>query len=135
MGIDKKILFVDDEPLSVIGAIDFLQGAGYDTQYISSGKKAWEVLNKNPKAFKAIIIGYAMRGIDGGFLIDMIKKSSSLNRIPVIIESDSEDAGSYLRALESGAFDYLYKPFEKNFLLYVVDNAVNDANNIELVGY
>lgn len=128
MGIEKKILFVDDDPLSVIGAIDFLQGAGYDTQYFSCGKKAWEVLNKNPNAYKAIITGYDMRGINGGFLIDMIKNSTQLNRIPVIVGSDSEDAGSYLRALESGAFDYLYKPFEKNFLLYVVDNAVNDCH-------
>jgi CheY-like chemotaxis protein len=128
MGVEKKILFVDDDPLSVISAIDFLQGAGYDTQYFSCGKKAWEVLNKNPKAYKTIITAHGMRGIDGNFLIDMIKKSTHLNRIPVIIESDSEDAGCYLRALESGAFDYLYKPFEKNFLLYVVDNAVNDGN-------
>jgi CheY-like chemotaxis protein len=132
MGVDKKILFVDDEPLSVIGAMDFLQVAGYDTQYLSSGKKAWEVLNKNPKAFKAIVIDYSMPGINGGFLIDMIKNSPALNRIPLIVESDSEDAGSYLQALEVGAFDYLYKPLEEKFLLYVVDNAVNDVNNSEV---
>jgi CheY-like chemotaxis protein len=126
----KKILFVDDEPLSVTGAIDFLQGAGYDTQYISNGKKAWEILKQDPKAFKVIIVDYAMPGADGNSsLLDMIKKFPDLNDIPVIVESDSEDVGSYLQALEVGAFDYVYKPLEESFLLYVVDNAVNDLNS------
>jgi len=62
-------------------------------------------------------------------LLDMIKKFPDLNDIPVIVESDSEDVGSYLQALEVGAFDYVYKPLEESFLLYVVDNAVNDLNS------
>jgi len=129
----KKILFVDDEPLSVFGVMNFLHDAGYDTYHVSNGKKAWKILNKNPNAFKVIIIDHCMPAIDGVSLLDMIKKSTHLNNIPVIIESDdNEDVGGYIRALEAGAFDYLYKPVEKNFLLYVVDNAVNDANNLEM---
>lgn len=132
--INKRILIVDDDPLSVTGAIDFLQNAGYNTQYVSDGEHAWEVLNKNPNAFEAIIVDHIMPGVDGITLFDMIKKSSILNEIPIIVESDSEDAGSYLSALEAGAFDYIYKPLEKNFLLYIVDNAVNDAHSKIAVG-
>jgi two-component system, NtrC family, C4-dicarboxylate transport response regulator DctD len=132
MDINRRILFVDDEPLSVTCAMDFLQGAGYDTQCISSEKKAWEVLNKEPAAFRAVILDHNMPGIGGISLLEMIKRSPDLNQIPVIVESDSEDVGSYLTALEAGAFDYLYKPLEKNFLLYVIDNAVNDANSTKI---
>lgn len=134
MNINKRILIVDDEPLSVTSAIDFLQNAGYNTQYVSSGQQAWEVLNKNPNAFEAIIIDHVMPGVDGITLFDMIIKSSKFSEIPVIVESDSEDAEDYLSALEAGAFDYIYKPLEKNFLLYIVDNAVNDAHSKIAVG-
>lgn len=135
MNINKRILVVDDEPLSVTGVIDFLQEAGYNTQYVSNGKQAWEVLNKNPNAFDAVIVDHVMPGLGGITLLDMIKKSPHLKEIPVIIESEGkEDAGSFLSALEAGAFDYIYKPLEKNFLLYVIDNAVNDAHSKIAVG-
>jgi two-component system, cell cycle response regulator len=134
MDANKRILIVDDEPLSVTSAINFLQEAGYNTQYVSNGKQAWDVLNKDPNAFGAVIVDHIMPGVDGIALLDMIKKSPFLSEIPVIIESDSENTESFLSALEAGAFDYIYKPLEKNFLLYILDNAVNDAHSKIAVG-
>ena len=124
----KRILVVDDEPLSVTTAIDCLQDAGYNPQFVASGRQAWEILNENPDAYKAVIVDRVMPEIDGITLLAKIKESPQLHNIPVIIETANENAESYLDALEIGAYDLIYKPLEKNFLLYVVDNAVNEAN-------
>ena len=128
MEFSKRILVVDDEPLSVTTAIDCLQDAGYHTQFVGSGRQAWEVLNENPDAYKAIILDRVMPELDGITLLVKIKESPQLSNIPVIIETASENAESYLTALDAGAYDLIYKPLEKNFLLYVVDNAVNEAD-------
>lgn len=128
MEIGKRILVVDDEPLSVTSAIDCLQDAGYNPQFVASGRQAWEILNENPDAYKAVIVDRVMPEIDGITLLAKIKESPQLHNIPVIVETASENAESYLDALETGAYDLIYKPLEKNFLLYVVDNAVNEGD-------
>jgi CheY-like chemotaxis protein len=128
MEIGKRILVVDDEPLSVTTAIDCLQDAGYNPQFVASGRQAWEILNENPDAYKAVIIDRIMPELDGITLLSKIKESPQLHDIPVIIETASESTESYLAALEAGAYDLVYKPLERNFLLYVVDNALNEAD-------
>jgi len=129
MDVGKKILIVDDEPLSVTTAIDCLKDAGYSPKFVTSATQAWELLNEKPDQFDAIIIDRIMPELDGITLLTKIKESPHLNNIPVIIETAREDAESYLTALEAGAYDLVYKPLEKSFLLYVVDNAVNDADS------
>ncbi|MCK4608748.1 MAG: response regulator [Gammaproteobacteria bacterium] len=128
MDVNKRILVVDDEPLSVTAAIDCLQDAGYAAQYVSSGRQAWELLNETPDAFEAIILDRVMPELDGITLLMKIKESPQLQKIPVIIQTASENTESYLAALEAGAYDLIYKPLERNFLLYVINNAVNEAN-------
>jgi len=123
----KRILVVDDEPLTVISAVDCLRDAGYNPQFVASGSQAWEILNDSPDYYDAVIVDRIMPELDGITLLIKIKESPQLHDIPVIIETAKEDYESYLAALEAGAYDLLYKPLEKSFLLYVVDNAVNDA--------
>jgi len=129
MEIGKRILIVDDEPLSVTTAIDCLKDAGYNLQYISNASQAWEILNDDPDLYDAVILDRIMPELDGITLLTKIKKSRKLRDIPVIIETAKEDSESYLAALEAGAYDLIYKPLEKNFLLYVVGNAVNDIED------
>lgn len=128
MDISKKILIVDDEPLSIANTIDYLNDGGYFTHFVASGKKAWEVLNENPQTYDAVIIDQAMPEVDGATLLGMIKGSSHLNQIPVIMETDNEDEGAYFSALECGAYDYIYKPAPKDLLLYLIDGAVNNTH-------
>ena len=129
MEIGKRILIVDDEPLSVTAAIDCLKDAGYKLQYVSNASQAWEILNDDPDLYDAVILDRIMPELDGITLLTKIKKSRKLRDIPVIIETAKEDSESYLAALEAGAYDLIYKPLEKNFLLYVVGNAVNDIED------
>ena len=127
MDICKRILVVDDELPAVTGSLDFLKNAGYSPQFVTSGKQAWTILSENPNQYDAVIADHAMPGLDGITLLMKIKQSPQLNNIPVIIETFKDDSKSYLAALEAGAYDLVYKPIEKNFLLYVVNNAVNEA--------
>jgi DNA-binding response OmpR family regulator len=127
MDIGKRILVVDDEPLSVTTAIDYLKDAGYIPHFVTSGQQAWQVLNENPDQYHAVIVDRIMPELNGIDLLCKIKKSIKLQNLPVIIETASEDTDSYIAALEAGAYDLVYKPLEKNFLLYVVGNAVENC--------
>lgn len=124
---EKRILIVDDEPLSITAAINCLEDAGYNTDFLSSGEEAWERLSTQPNSYDAIIVDRIMPNLGGIDLLTKIKQSPKLHDIPVIIETALEDRVDYIEALEAGAYDFIYKPFEKDFLLYVVDSAVHEG--------
>jgi len=129
MDIGKRILIVDDEPQSVTIAIDCLKDAGYKLRCVSDATQAWEILNNDPDLYDAVILDRVMPEFDGIALLTKIKKSRKLRDIPVIMETIKEDSETYLTALEAGAYDLIYKPLEKNFLLYVVNNAIEDIKD------
>ena len=52
----------------------------------------------------------------------------TLKNIPVIIHSGYEDAGKRKKCLDLGAFAYIVKPFEPEFLVSEVERAIESRN-------
>jgi CheY-like chemotaxis protein len=108
----KLILIVDDEEinLEMIGCT--LEVDGYQVIKASNAKEAIELIEQNKLTLHAILMDLMMPGYDGFVTIKTIKGQRLTRLIPVMALTASNDRESVVKALESGADDYLTKPFD-----------------------
>ena len=105
------ILTVDDEPSArdTLEALLFMEG--YDLAFASNGaealKKAAEL------APDLILLDVMMPGMDGFEVCRRLRADPLLADAPVIMITALDDRDSRLRGIESGANDFVSKPFDR----------------------
>lgn len=101
-----RVLFVDDEaPIREVMKIE-LPRMGHDATICEDGRAALEVLEKH--TFDAAIIDLRMPGLSGWDVVEHIKKVAPETEI--IISTGHGNMDDAIRALRSGAYDFLPKP-------------------------
>ncbi len=101
-----KILVVDDEKVLVKGICFNLRSEGYDVDAGYDGAQAVEMARNND--YDLIILDLMMPKIDG---LQACVKIREFSNVPIImLTARSEDADKII-GLESGADDYITKPF------------------------
>ena len=101
-----KILIVDDERVLVKGIKFNLEHEGYQVQDAYDGEEAVELAREG--GFDLIILDVMMPKIDG---LQACMRIREFSNVPIImLTAKSEDADK-LMGFESGADDYLIKPF------------------------
>lgn len=106
----KRILIVDDEP-DVTELLSFrLRKEGYDVQAINDPLlimgKAREF---NPDLF---LLDVMMPDLDGLKVCRMIRADRHLASVPIVFLTAKGETENRIRGLESGADDYIQKPFD-----------------------
>lgn len=103
-----KILLVEDEN-SVISFIKKgLTEEGYEVSVVFDGKSAISVTSKH--SFDLILLDIMLPGINGLKVCKSIRKENS--QVPILILTALGTAENVVVGLESGADDYLVKPFK-----------------------
>ena len=101
-----RILVVDDEKLLVKGMKFNLENEGYEVECAYDGAAALDLAREG--RFDLIILDVMMPEMDG---IEACMKIREFSNVPIImLTAKSEDADK-LMGFESGADDYLTKPF------------------------
>lgn len=105
--MDKSILLLeDDENLAEI--IQFnLQASGYQIEHFSSGDKAWQRLKT--RNFDLVILDIMVPGLSGLDICTRLREQDPKQAIMLLTALSSEY--DRVNGLESGADDYLVKPF------------------------
>jgi DNA-binding NtrC family response regulator len=119
---DYKILFVDDD--SAIRSIvdSYLTREGYKVSLAESGVEALKLLKD--KKFDIVFTDFKMPGIDGIELLTRIKEYSP--EIEVIIVTGHGTLESAVKAMKTGSYDYLQKPFKLDLLKIIIDRIVEE---------
>lgn len=105
---NKRILIVDDES-DICEILKFnLEKAGYSADISSSAEDA---LLRGLSAYDLILLDVMMEGISGFQLAEMMKKNPGTASVPVIFITARDSEEDVIRGLESGACDYIRKPF------------------------
>ena len=114
--MEPKILLVDDDRALLEMLCSIFRRAGYaDLVTASSGPEALPVGREQPPA--RIVLDVMMPGMDGFEVLREIRRTS---RIPVLMLTARGEAEDRIEGLETGADDYLPKPFlPKELLLRV----------------
>lgn len=116
----ENILIVDDEPRFAYMLADMLNDAGYDARTLDNGRDALEAAHRHPPDL--VLLDVHMPGIDGFEVASRLKADPATAAIPIIMLSAMEGRGARVIGLQSGAEEYLAKPFDKAELLARVHN-------------
>ena len=105
-----KILIADDDPVSCRLLEKLLSKWGYQTITAHSGTEAWEVLQAE-HAPRLVLLDWMMPGIDGLEICRRVRARSSQPYVYIMLLTANDRVGNLVEGLESGADDYLTKPF------------------------
>jgi DNA-binding response OmpR family regulator len=110
-----KILIVEDEHHLAQGLSFNLEADGHQITMVRDGEAALQRLLGQPGAFDAVILDVMLPGRDGFEVAHELRRSGDF--VPILMLTARGRADDILRGFESGADDYLPKPFELAILL------------------
>ncbi len=118
----KLILIVDDEEINreMIGSV--LEDVGYTVLKTGNAKTAITMSLDHKDKISVILMDLIMPDNDGFLAIATIKSQRFTKLIPIMALTASTDKESVIKAMNSGADDYLTKPFDPDELIYRVHN-------------
>src|SRR5437588_374953 len=105
-----RILVADDNAFYVCALAATLKGWGYEVITARDGLGAWQVLQE-ANAPKLAILDWMMPGMDGLEVCRQVRALQRPEPTYIIILTSRDSKGNIVTALESGADDYITKPF------------------------
>lgn len=107
------VLIADDEPRITELINDFLLANGYNTLISHNGESALELFNSHSE-INLVILDIMMPEMDGWQVCKEIRKTSN---VPVMLLTARSEEFDQLMGFESGADDYVTKPFSPAVLV------------------
>ena len=105
-----RVLIVEDDELLAAGLVRILDQTGYAVDRVNSGERADLALSS--EAYDLVVLDIGLPGIDGFTVLKRLRARGQV--CPVLILTARDDVADKVRGLDSGADDYLVKPFELN---------------------
>ncbi len=106
----NSVLVADDDPLFRRLLESWLRKWGYHVTTAEDGLTAWKVL-ENDDAPQLLVLDWTMPMINGVELCQRIRSRKQLRYPYILLLTARDDKQDLVTALESGADDYLTKPF------------------------
>ena len=102
----KRILVVDDEPQITLVLRSGFVKHGYDVRVASEGEAALELFHAWTPDL--VVTDLSMPNMDG---LELCKRIRSISSVPIIVLSVKGEEAIKIEALDTGADDYVTKPF------------------------
>jgi DNA-binding response OmpR family regulator len=109
------ILTVDDDPQVQKLLKSFFESQGFRVILAGSGEEALQAMAQKPLA---VLLDVNMPGMDGLVALKKIKAGNP--KIPVIMASGAGEEAIVRESLDAGAYDFVAKPFNLEYLETVV---------------
>jgi CheY-like chemotaxis protein len=116
-------MVADDNPAIVDATQMILELEGYEVITVLDGLKVLELKDDLPDL---LLLDIWLSGINGQEICKKLKSQELTRHIPIIIVSASQEIQN--SALESGADDFLAKPFDMDDLLRKVEKNLATKN-------
>src|SRR5918912_3517794 len=111
----SAVLIVEDERHLAEGLRYNLEAEGYDVRTVADGESALDVLVGRREAFDVVVLDVMLPGKDGFAVASELRAAGQF--VPVLMLTARGRPEDVLRGFESGADDYLAKPFELAVLI------------------
>jgi sigma-B regulation protein RsbU (phosphoserine phosphatase) len=116
------VLLADDDKLTLNVLNDTLTRAGYDVVTASDGEQAWKKLRESNA--QVAILDWIMPGMEGVEICRRAAQDPKLTNHYFVLLTGKSSTEDLVAGLQSGASDYLRKPFEEAELLARVEVGV-----------
>jgi two-component system response regulator MtrA len=107
-----RVLVVDDDPALAEMLTIVLRGEGFETAVVGDGAKAMPALRELKPDL--VLLDLMLPGING---IDVCKAMRAESSLPIVMLTAKTDTVDVVLGLESGADDYIVKPFKPKELV------------------
>jgi two-component system, OmpR family, response regulator MtrA len=107
-----RVLVVDDDAAlaEMLGIV--LRGEGFEPTFVADGDRAMEVFREfHPDL---VLLDLMLPGMDG---IDVCRQIRAESGVPIVMLTAKSDTVDVVLGLESGADDYIVKPFQSKVLI------------------
>ncbi len=115
------VLLVEDDA-STLQLLQATFDRDYNLLFATNGECAIELASS--KSLDLILLDITLPGMDGFEVCRRLKKAPRTGHIPVIFITGADDPDSEVRALSSGAMDYVTKPIEPAVIKERVRNQI-----------
>lgn len=120
----KKILLVEDNPISQNLELKILREVGYEVDAVSTGHDAIEAIRSG--AYHLALMDVEMTDMDGISATKKIRESSGgYSKIPIIAVTAHSSMKDREKCLAAGMDDYIAKPINIHFLKITIDQWLN----------
>ena len=109
MGVAKRILVAEDDPVTRRFVVSLLEERGYEVLVAENGEHALEAatLSRPDLIVSDLVMPYR----DGYEVLRAIRNDDRVKHTPVLILSMRDHEEDIVRGFEQGADDYVVKPF------------------------
>jgi len=118
-----NVLIAEDDDQIAAVLVDYLHQAGFDTRRVANGDDALQAVRQNRPS--VLILDIMLPGMDGIAVCQSVRQFSHLPILMLTAKSDEEDR---LVGLDSGADDYVCKPFSPREIVARVRGLVRRAS-------
>ncbi len=117
---NSTLLVVDDDPYVLESISSLLREYGYNVYTSQSANDAFKLVQK--VTFDVVLTDIKMPQVTG---IELLQKIHSFNQqIPVILMTAFAELDVAVDAIKRGAFDFITKPYNPDYLLHSMEKAV-----------
>jgi len=110
-----KVLIVEDEESLVTLLTYNLEAEGYAVVHVASGSDAMLVLNEEKPDL--VVLDWMLPGLAGIEICRQIRARQDTKGLPIIMLTARGEEGDRIRGLQTGADDYVVKPFSVSELV------------------
>jgi DNA-binding NtrC family response regulator len=119
---DIGILIVDDELIVRDSLMKWFREDGYRSDSAENAAVALKKLQAAP--WNLMLVDIKMPGMDG---IELLQRVRETNKdVAIIIVTAFASVETAVKALKHGAFDYITKPIDPDYLDHIVEKALNE---------
>lgn len=128
----KSILIIDDNKSMRDYLIEVFKSQ-YQLYIAASGEEGMRMIRELLPDF--IISDVMMQGISGIEICSLVKEDPSISHIPIVLLTASSSPEIKLKGIESGADDYISKPFDKDLLVARVAGILRSKTTLQKYFY
>ncbi|MEP7311752.1 MAG: response regulator, partial [Pseudomonadota bacterium] len=115
----KKVLIVDDDVRNIFALATVLDAQGMSILTAENGRDAIRLVETNPD-IDIVLMDIMMPEMDGMETMRAMRKLASGRNLPLIAVTAKAMKGDRQKCIDAGAWDYLSKPVDTNYLLVVL---------------
>lgn len=122
-GGKRELLVVEDNELNREILEEILM-PDYVVHQAENGREGLEMLRQRGTKISLVLLDIQMPVMNGYEFLDAVRQEVRFSNIPIIVMTASGEAGEEIRSLESGASDFVSKPYNPEIILRRVESMI-----------
>lgn len=126
VSVPSKIMVVDDQPLSLLQAVDLVNYDGYDSIECMDSREVIQLVFRHQP--DVILMDIFMPEINGLEVAQILKLQPQTKLIPIVLMSVTDEPNLWQQALKIGVEEVILKPLEYYYLHHKIKSLRHKKN-------